>query len=272
MSSMVSTVPSAHFDFVHPHEPQVGIVDWEEDAGGEVMRRYYALRKEVLNIVQQSKQEWADTDFSRFAVSSFKPPQDPVAIQAFYDYSVRTYTPLPLELCIRRPRTSSRPSPYGNRTPKKHAPPRMPRPHTRTESMEQAFSCISPPALAVIPPTSPFVIDRSFSSFVASATAPALPVKQASPVKKDQEACKPQPRQRVASKVRRSALGWSKQRADSDAKVTTVAPILSATANGKENGEGEGLGLMMSPTGSLRLSRPRPKARPQSMIASVSVR
>jgi hypothetical protein len=124
----------------------------------------------------------------------------------------------------------------------------MPRPHARSESMEQAFTCISPPALAVIPPTSPFVIDRSFSSFVASSTAPAvpaLPVKQPSPVQKDQETFKPAPRQRVASKVRRSALGWSKQRNDPDIKVAPVTPVLSATANGKENGEGEGLGLMM---------------------------
>lgn len=65
---MVSTVPSTHFEFIHPHTPQVDIIDWEEDAGGEVLRRYYALWDEAMNIVQQSKQEWADTDVSHFVV------------------------------------------------------------------------------------------------------------------------------------------------------------------------------------------------------------
>ncbi|KAF9510270.1 hypothetical protein BS47DRAFT_1396115 [Hydnum rufescens UP504] len=96
LSGITSTVPSAHFEFSQAHKPQVHIADWEEDAGGEVMRRYYALWKEALDIVQQSKQGWIPT-------SSFKPPQDPVAIQAFYDYSVQTYTQLPLELFIRHP-------------------------------------------------------------------------------------------------------------------------------------------------------------------------
>ncbi|KAF9507240.1 hypothetical protein BS47DRAFT_1366764 [Hydnum rufescens UP504] len=87
LSGIASTVPSAHFEFSQAHEPQVHIADWEEDAGGEVMHRYYALWKEALDIVQQSKQGWIPT-------SSFKPPQDPVAIQAFYDYS--DLSPVPL--------------------------------------------------------------------------------------------------------------------------------------------------------------------------------
>ncbi|KAF9503850.1 hypothetical protein BS47DRAFT_1401996 [Hydnum rufescens UP504] len=88
LSGIMSTVPSTHFKFSQAHEPQVYIADWEEDAGGEVMRRYYALWKEALDIVQQSKQGWIPT-------SSFKPPQDPVAIQAFYDYS-DDLSPIPL--------------------------------------------------------------------------------------------------------------------------------------------------------------------------------
>jgi len=252
VSSMVSSVPSSAFDFAQAHEPQVDIVDWEEDAGNEVMRRYHALRKDAINIVQQSKQEWADTDFSRFAVASFKPPQDPTSIQAFYDHSVRTYTPLPLELVFRRQRTNSRTSPYGQRFVKRSQAPPMPRGHSRTESMEQAFSCISPPALSVIPPGSPFVIDRSFT--IPSAA---------------QEALKPLGRQRVTSNVRRSALGWSKQRVAEGAKV--ARPMPHHAIIGKENGPTEGSGLLMSPTESLRLSRPRPRNRPQSMLASIRV-
>ncbi|KAF9514712.1 hypothetical protein BS47DRAFT_1452168 [Hydnum rufescens UP504] len=123
LSGIASTVPSAHFEFSQAHEPQVHIADWEEDAGGEVMHRYYALWKEALDIVQQSKQGWIPT-------SSFKPPQDPVAIQAFYDYSDLS------------------PVPYGNRMPKKHTPTRLPH---HSETMEQAFACISPPYLQLSP-------------------------------------------------------------------------------------------------------------------------
>jgi hypothetical protein len=61
LSGIMSTVPSAHFEFSQAHEPQVHITDWEEDTGREVMHRYYALWKEALDIVQQSKQGWIPT-------------------------------------------------------------------------------------------------------------------------------------------------------------------------------------------------------------------
>ncbi|KAF8326870.1 uncharacterized protein EI90DRAFT_3069364 [Cantharellus anzutake] len=283
VSSLVSTVPSMRFEIVNAKtgEPEVDVVEWDnDDSSTEIMRRYHALRKEAFDIVQQSKHDWADTDFSRFALASFKPPQEPAALRAFYDYSVRTYTHLPSELCHRRQRRNSRPSPYGSRTPKKGFAPRLPRQHhSRTESMEQAFTCISPPALAVIPPTSPFAIDRSFSTVGLTPLHPNLPLQTIDPLETRQltkvaetDTCKPRPRQRVASKTRRSALGWSKQRGTEPVKhVQAASPLKkSATARLKENiGDvrGEAMGLVMSPTGSLRLSRPRPKSRPQSMLS-----
>ncbi|KAF9519513.1 hypothetical protein BS47DRAFT_1388072 [Hydnum rufescens UP504] len=131
LSGIVSTVPSAHFKFLQAHEPQVHIADWEEDAGGEVMRRYYALWKEALDIVQQSKQGWIPT-------SSFKPPQDPVAIQAFYDYL--DLSPVPLwELDAKE----THPDPV--------APP--------FEDHGTSIHLYFPSHTCSYPPTSPFVID-----------------------------------------------------------------------------------------------------------------
>ena len=39
-------------------------------------------------------------------------------IRAFYNHSIRTYTHLPVDICICRPCTSSRPTPHKSRTPK----------------------------------------------------------------------------------------------------------------------------------------------------------
>lgn len=164
---------------------------------------------------------------------AFAPPQSPKAIQAFHEHSVRTYTHLPVDLCIRRPRTTSRPTPYKNRTPKKTPGRRVAKPHSRTESMEQAISCISPPTLAALPPNSPFVIDRSFSAFCVAPCVPAT-----APVA---DAFKPAVRPRVNSKARRNALGWSKQRVIADEKPELPAPFSSVTGRGKENTEGFGM-------------------------------
>jgi hypothetical protein len=176
--------------------------------------------------------------FTRFQLNpfvpiAFVPPQSPKAIQAFHDHSLRTYTPLPADLCIRRPRTTSRPTPYKNRTPKKTPGRRVTKPHSRTESMEHAISCISPPTLAALPPNSPFVIDRSFSAFgVAQCVPTAAP---------GVDSFKPAVRPRVNSKARRNALGWSKQRLVADEKPELPAPFSSVTARGKENAEGVGM-------------------------------
>ena len=73
VSSLVSAVPSMQFEIVNSKsaEHDVDIVQpWDEDeANTEIMHRYHTLRREAMVIVQQSKQDWADTDFSRFALA-----------------------------------------------------------------------------------------------------------------------------------------------------------------------------------------------------------
>ncbi len=164
---------------------------------------------------------------------AFNPPQEPAALQAFYDYSVRTYTHLPSELCHRRPRRNSRPSPYGSRTPKKVFLPRIRKQRVRTESMEQAFSCILPPVLA-IPPSSPSVINRPLSTCGLGSLRPNLlpsagPLQSVQPIA--QEISKPQARQRVASKTRRSAFGWTQQHSAEQGKhAPSASPVKKSMA------------------------------------------
>lgn len=103
--------------------------------------------------------------------------------------------------------------------------------------MEQALASISPPALAALPPNSPFVIDRSFSSFGLPPPVPAPGPKLVMA-----ENFKAPTRPRVNSKVRRNALGWSKQRVvGDDGKPELPAPFSSMTARGKENSEAIGM-------------------------------
>lgn len=67
---MVSTVPSTRFDLVESQEPShVEVAEWDDDEKGEREMRYLALRNEALAIVEQSKKDWVDTDFSRFALA-----------------------------------------------------------------------------------------------------------------------------------------------------------------------------------------------------------
>lgn len=70
VSSMVSTVPSTRFDLLNGTETHVDIVDGDDDTHDELMQRYLTLRKQALEVVQQSKMEYQDTDFSRFALAS----------------------------------------------------------------------------------------------------------------------------------------------------------------------------------------------------------
>lgn len=49
-------------------EPTIEVVEW--DTQDDSMHKFHALKREALQAVQQSRTEWEDTDFSRFALSS----------------------------------------------------------------------------------------------------------------------------------------------------------------------------------------------------------
>ncbi|KAF8310977.1 hypothetical protein DL93DRAFT_2169362 [Clavulina sp. PMI_390] len=269
ISSMASSVTSARFDFANNPDTAapVDIVDAEDDIQhDEIMQRYMTLRKQALDIVNQSKMEWQDTDFSRFAMATFVPPTDKKALQAFYNHSVRTYTHLPTELCIRRQRTSSRVAPYGSPAPKKSPGRRagryqLPR-HARTASEEQAIAAISPPS--AFAHNSSLAMDQSFSSLNLQHPLQPKPIENGAHAPG---------RLRVTSKARRNAAEWSKRHSITEEgmpELSTHFTTAIATSRGKENAESFGLGN--STNTSLRISRPRPKNRPQSMLGASSVK
>ncbi|KAF7327809.1 hypothetical protein MKEN_00360700 [Mycena kentingensis (nom. inval.)] len=216
---------------------------WDDERGISALRKYYALRNEAEDALTESKRTWLDTPFSLFALQSFQPPQHPEAMQALLQHSVESYGPLPYELGHRRvrSRTSSRPSPY----PIRQAPssPHVITSNSPRPSPEELNKVFMSPALQTVE----FDPNVEANSFSLSALL--------SPQQNDAKNIKswglpPTTRPRVPSAARRSALGWAKRstKASSDLK--------------ENNLNASGMSFVMSPNDSLRINRPRPKARP----------
>ncbi|TDL15217.1 hypothetical protein BD410DRAFT_845383 [Rickenella mellea] len=197
------------------HEPQVEIVQWDDDDETvPTLRKYYALQSEATVTLAESKRQWEDTPFSIFAVQSFDPPADPPGMKALLEHSQKTYGPLPSDLRAsrRRSRTLSRPSPY----PRSMLKPDDSRPIIDVSIPNITIGSIdaiplqeiqvnpnvdllalSPPPALNVKPVSPFVVDfkdRAHQKQVMKENANlGLPVPSARP--------------RVPSNARRSALG-----------------------------------------------------------------
>ncbi|KAI0692931.1 hypothetical protein C8T65DRAFT_711302 [Cerioporus squamosus] len=225
--------------------------EWDDEHGITTLRRYYALRDEAQVTVDESKRAWCDTPFSVFAVQSFQPPREPVAMQAMLEHSQKTFGPLPSELRPHRvrSRTSSRPSPYPLRAMRSTMSPEKPRgspiqvfsdapskPFASTvhepSVLREVWTANTnvptpPPALSEIKPFSPFQVEIDTSK--RGKNAMGLPA-----------------RPRVTSSTRRAALGWSKR---STGK--------SSTQDCKENSV-----IIPTPSETLRINRPRPRGRP----------
>jgi len=163
------------------------------------------------------------------------PPREPEKMQALLEQSQETFGPLALELRVPsvRSRTSSRPSPYPQRV--RMSPAIKQSPVNAVHVLQNVpidENTVNTPMLDVLKPMSPFVND--FKKSVRSA---------------DMLARSNGPRPRVGSGARRVALGWSKRK--------TPKPSEKSFAN-KEN---ESFSMVMSPTDSLRIVRPRPRGR-----------
>lgn len=50
------------------HSPPSNNAMWDDELGIVALRKYYALREEAQDTVQESKRVWSDTPFSLFAV------------------------------------------------------------------------------------------------------------------------------------------------------------------------------------------------------------
>ncbi|KAG9087548.1 hypothetical protein FRC06_002487, partial [Ceratobasidium sp. 370] len=219
--------------------------------------RYCALRNEAIETVERSQQIWQDTDFSRFALSTFTPPTHPSAIKEMIDHSQDTYTTLPTELYKRHhPRyfRSPRISPYPTDVTRSVKSTR-----TRPESVEQVLSHL-PPGFTPARPRrtvqeSPIVSNVGMTFVHSTSPAPTLAPLSPLTVNLDPETVvveEKASKQRITSTVRRECLGSS---------ATTVA---------KEN---MGVGMLASPSKqSLRINRPRPKGRSSASTLRTALR
>ncbi|KDQ55355.1 hypothetical protein JAAARDRAFT_59878 [Jaapia argillacea MUCL 33604] len=230
-------------------------MEWDNEQGITVLRKYYALKDEAQETVKESKRVWHDTSFSIFAIQSFQPPTRREGMQALLEHSQQNYGPLPHDLRPRRirSRVNSRPSPYPRtRKISTSSIEEEPIPAVYLDSNRSPVSLrhavlkqvsINPnisspaPTLGQHKVASPFLVDLDRSAKFVHEDSASFSAAGAPPL----------PRQRVTSSARRSALGWAKR---------------SNGRSQKENKENAGQGALMSPPKSLRIDRPRPRGRP----------
>ncbi|KAM6497668.1 hypothetical protein JOM56_005616 [Amanita muscaria] len=222
---------------------------WDGERGVVNLNKCYALRNEAEGVVDESKRQWVDTPFSIFAVQNFDPPRNPEGMKALLQHSVQNYGPLPSELRRRRSRTHSRPSPYPLARVSRVFYPPEPTPSPQVDKSAANTSVPKMPSMVLQ--------EIHVNSNVAPSPAPSFKFKALSPekspaVKRTAPFGQPPIRPRVASTTRRAALGWTKRSAKS--------------SNGdqkekKENKENVSYGSIKTPGESLRLNRPRPRAR-----------
>ncbi|KIJ60131.1 hypothetical protein HYDPIDRAFT_32553 [Hydnomerulius pinastri MD-312] len=251
-------------------DPETSSVDslsmWDDEKGITTLRKYYALKDEAQDTVIESKRVWLDTPFSLFAVQSFDPPRHPSGMQALLEHSLQNYGPLPSELRPRRMRSrvNSRPSPY---------PRTIKTSFTSSPAAEQLRVAVATSIAAAADNSAPRqrVLSNALQQVTINPNVASSPHLADKPIDVKAFALSPgkpervfglPPRPRVGSTARRVALGWAKR---------------STGRNGFENKEnntsmgnvslGAGLGnasqgIVMTPSETLRLNRPRPRGRP----------
>lgn len=174
-------------------------------------------------------------------------------MQALLQHSIENYGPLPPELRRIRSRTQSRPSPYPqNRSIKTSVSSDQ----TRSSIMDTARSSSFSKAQGQTPTAAlqQVLINPNIISPVLPSPHPDAVKKTNSPLVSEPDDSKfakisslpIAPRPRVPSNARRSALGWAKRSTGKNSN--------------KENNISQG--LIMTPSESLRLNRPRPRGRP----------
>ena len=168
-------------------------------------------------------------------------------MRALLQHSLDNYGPLPPELRRIRSRTQSRPSPYPHARSLKtsisldQSCPENSRSFLKSQTLQTPTAAlqqvsINPNIESPIPPV------PSLGALKSTAYSPFIQ-DDSKLVKFNVSAARP----RVPSNARRTAFGWSKR------------------GTGKnDNKENTSQGLIMTPSESLRLNRPRPRGRPIS--------
>ncbi|EGO19639.1 hypothetical protein SERLADRAFT_443108 [Serpula lacrymans var. lacrymans S7.9] len=255
--SATKTIGPAAMSSVYVVDPETASVDsmslWDDERGITALRKYYALRDEAQDTVQESKRVWMDTPFSVFAVQSFDPPRHPNGMQALLEHSIQNYGPLPSDLRPRcmRSRTHSRPSPY---------PRQIKTSFSSSPAAEQARATAfvftdnrnASAETTAAPPQSKVLQQVSINPNIMS-PPPEMADKDMGVLKmKPEQVFGLPPRPRVASTARRTALGWAKRSTGRENKENANS---SQSMNMSQ-------GITMTPAESLRLNRPRPRGRP----------
>ncbi|KAI6113748.1 hypothetical protein EDD16DRAFT_1802786, partial [Pisolithus croceorrhizus] len=264
--SVTKTMGPSRVFVVDPETSSVdSISPWDDEKGITALRKYYALRDEAQDAVTESKRIWVDTPFSVFAVQSFDPPRHRSGMQALLEHSIQNYHPLPSELGPRRMRSraDSRPSPYPRTIMTSHAPSpaaeqlRAPVVHSITNAVAPDVAPDQPKCHAL----QEVLIDPNVNP--SPEHLEKLPDEKAVTLTGKPELVFGLPsRPRVASNARRAALGWSKR---STGRIGAENKENSASLGNISLGAGlanMSQGIVMTPSETLRLSRPRPRGRP----------
>ncbi|KAI6020976.1 hypothetical protein BKA83DRAFT_4293512 [Pisolithus microcarpus] len=264
--SVTKTMGPSRVFVVDPETSSVdSISPWDDERGITALRKYYALRDEAQDAVTESKRIWVDTPFSVFAVQSFDPPRHRSGMQALLEHSVQNYHPLPSELGPRRMRSraDSRPSPYPRTIMTSHAPS----PAAEQLRAPAVHSIVNPTATDV-PPDQPKChalqeVPINPNVNPSSEHLEKLPDEKAVTSMEKPECVFGLPsRPRVASNARRAALGWSKR---GTGRIGGENKENNTSLGNVSLGAGLGnisQGIIMTPSETLRLSRPRPRGRP----------
>jgi serine/arginine repetitive matrix protein 2 len=210
-------------------------MEWDE-RDVSVLRRYYALRHEAHETLEESKRTWMDTPFSLFAVqckfhfsarrgkpyvclSAFEPPSEPEGMKALLHHSQQAYGPLPHELRLQRARSrkNSRPSPYPSTGIQRSSPPeQLVMGPSMADVSRVLASANNSAVLRQVPVNENVVSPRTVVKLNAAAKATKafaayidIDPEQTQPEKTANGL--PAARPRVNSAARRTALGWSKR-------------------------------------------------------------
>lgn len=142
----------------------------------------------------------------------FDPPRHPSGMQALLASSVESYGPLPMDLRVRRKRTSSRPSPYPQgRSVRVSLSPDYSRPMFSKETSPRNYNATHNPPLPLNEVTAhPNIVSSSPDAVsLVSKKVFYRETNSQEQIMRKQENVRP----RVASTTRRTALGWSKRAA-----------------------------------------------------------
>lgn len=251
---------------------------------GMVLRRYYTFQREVQQELDHSRQLWEDTAFSADELSAFEPPKHVQEMKSFLDESRKYYVELPSELRARR---RARAAPYcvpsAPSSPTQQDTPGSPmddvfkdlstwdhrrgrktsetkirtrkvseekvRSRKTSEEKVRARKVSEKRSKKSAPPPVPSLSSRTFSPFVDSANAPST--------QSTEDGLKAEPAS-LNSTVN------TLRRTKPSVKLAIKPQESSQNTASKENvlrSKHSVEGMLESPTGSLRISRPRPKRR-----------